>query len=260
MGRTGPKPGGLERARAWIVGLTGVLVVVPALINAGLDIYAVVGRLPKTEAERVNVALFKKYFNKQPVAAFPVPIRQDAGTVEVKFSVFDEGDVFIEYGKFTQWFPFPSGPRPGASLSLVSPAVAQEAQSRGFGRYQQLDKLENGLVVRTRTWENGVVESMSLDPRTGDILKSSSVAVERSPAKKILLPKKGSELGVSQIAPIDLDQIRADRRSATTPATKSEDSVTCFTQIGSCTTINPMPIGSRCICNGSSGPVPGVVK
>ena len=91
------------KAKDWIVGLTAVLVVLPALINAGIDVYKAALNIPKTDAEQVNIELFKKYFNKPPVAAFRVPIKYSLGTAEAKFSIYEEGDVFVEYGSSSQW-------------------------------------------------------------------------------------------------------------------------------------------------------------
>ena len=172
------RPTGFHRARAWIVGPTGVLVVVPALINAGIDVYAAFAKLPKTEAERANVELFKKYFNKQPVAAFPVPIKQSNGTVEVRFSVFEEGDVYVEFGKFTQWFAFARQQAPTRiGPSLLPEAHADDStQARGFGKYLQNDTFVDGQVLRERRWENGILEVIKLDPRTGDIVDQSARA------------------------------------------------------------------------------------
>jgi hypothetical protein len=87
-----------SKAKGWIVGLTAILVVLPALINTGIDVRKAVLNIPKTDAERTNLELFKKYFNKPPVTAFPVPIKHSLGTVEAKFSIYDEGDIFVEYG------------------------------------------------------------------------------------------------------------------------------------------------------------------
>src|SRR5215831_7175778 len=52
----------------------------------------------RSESERINVELFKKYFNKQPVTVLPVPIKRSNGTVDVRFSIYDEGDVYVEIG------------------------------------------------------------------------------------------------------------------------------------------------------------------
>ena len=97
----------LESLKAWAVGLTGVLVVLPALVNSGYDVYATLAKIPKTETQKINDELFRKYFNKQPVLAFPIPVKRDAGMVDVNFSVFEGGDIYIEFGKRSQWFQFP---------------------------------------------------------------------------------------------------------------------------------------------------------
>lgn len=197
----------LVRSKGWIVGLTSVLVVLPALINAGVDIYSSLLKLPRTEAERVNERLFREYFKKQPVAAFPVPIKQNNGTVEVRFEVYEKGDVFVEFGNFTQWFPFPShegGPKKTLGLSFISNAIAQsQPPPKGQGRYQQIDQLQGDAVIRERTYENGVIEKQVIDPRSGDILNSSA----RQTNQKAPVPASKT-LAAPKITPIDLDQFR----------------------------------------------------
>lgn len=195
------------RFKGWIVALTSVFIVLPALINAGNDIYSSLLKLPRTEAERINERLFRDNFGKQPVATIPVPIKQNNGTVEVRFAIYEKGDVFVEFGNFTQWFPFPSpGPAPNKSFgfSFVSTAFAQNASSpKGEGRFQQTDSMRGDAVVRQKTFENGVIEKQTIDPRSGDILDSSS----RQTDQKQTLPA-ASALVVPKIAPIDLDQFR----------------------------------------------------
>lgn len=238
-----------ELVRNWIVGITGVLLVIPALINGGIDIYSSWQKLPKTKAEQLNEELFKKYFKKQPVAAFPVPIKQSNGTVEVKFSVYEEGDVFVEFGNFTQWFPFPATEKKVTSISLMSTAIAQEQASlKGFGRYQQSEWFEGAYIVRERLYENGIIERLNIDPRTGAILQSSA---RRAHTPQNALPPPG----VSNFAPIDLDSIRANRsQQLTGPAT------VCSTQFGACQMVAAISRGSQCLCYGAMGPVPGIAQ
>ena len=95
---------GWGRVKRWVVGLTSVLVVVPALINGGLDVYKTIANVPKTYSERTNNDLFHKYFNKSPLVTIPIPIHQSVGTIEIKLSVFEAGDIYVEYGNNTQWF------------------------------------------------------------------------------------------------------------------------------------------------------------
>jgi hypothetical protein len=201
--------GRFAELKGWIVGATGVLVVLPALINAGYDIYAAAVKLPKTEAEIANEELFRKYFNKQPVAAFPIPVKQNNGTVEVRFSIYDEGDVFVEFGRMTQWFRFPAskpnGSLPPSALSMfISSAHAQPAiQTQAAGTYVQSDTMDGRLLVRERRYANGVREKTLLEPRSGTILQQS---VMREPVGSgVPKPTERAAPKTLQIPPIDLD-------------------------------------------------------
>lgn len=258
-----------DKIKAWIIGLTGVLVVVPALLNGGYDIYAAVKRIPRTESEKNNVELFKKYFNKQPVAAFPVPIKQDVGTVQVRFAVYEEGDVYIEFGKHTQWFPFPRPMEARSNLLRVAEAFAQPGGSpSGFGSYLTTDQLVDGIVVRERRWENGVLETLRLDPRTGKILRRETRAETAMPAHPSPAPPRPgpgaggpASLGVGTLAPIDLQQIGTMRSRTPAPGALPADlRSTCFTASGACEMVTPQPLDSRCECVGPTGTVPGVAR
>jgi hypothetical protein len=199
--------------KLWITGLIGVLVVLPSLINAGLDVYSSLLKLPKTEAERINEKLFREYFGKQPVATVPVPIKQNNGIVEVRFQIYDKGDVFVEFGSFSQWFPFPAAEgemKKPVAFSLMSSAHAQAPASspvlrQGVGQYQQTDRMQRGALVREKIYQNGVVENQVIDTRSGDILDSS---VRQSTQPLPAPPASGAVLAVPRVAPIDLDQYR----------------------------------------------------
>jgi hypothetical protein len=210
---------GLERLKAWIVGITGVLVVVPALVNAGLDIYASFANLPKTEAEATNEKLFKKYFNKQPVAAIPIPVKQDNGTVEVRFSIYDEGDVFVEFGKTTQWFRFPANGKPsGPSVAsfLISSAYAQAAPAtpmQGAGSYVQTDSLNGSRLTRERRYANGVTEKTVFETRSGAIV-DRAVVRDHAPASAVPARTDKNAAKTVQIPTIDLDLYRHNRAVA----------------------------------------------
>ena len=43
-----------SKIRTWIVGLTAVVVVLPALINGGIDVYRSILNIPRTDAERTK--------------------------------------------------------------------------------------------------------------------------------------------------------------------------------------------------------------
>lgn len=188
---TGNPDRGIARWKGTIAGITAVLVGVPALVNAAYDIYATFANLPRTESERVNEALFRKYFMKQPIAEMPVPIKHSLGTVQARFAVFDEGDVFVEFGTQSQWFAFP---RPGAKadrahgLSLLPSAHAQSVppakppQAVPRNRlYTQEGNVSGTTWYRTRIYEDGAVEKTEIDIRSGKVLKVDLSPPSRKP-------------------------------------------------------------------------------
>lgn len=202
----------LAHVKLWLTGLVGVLVVLPSLVNAGLDVYSSLLKLPKTEAERINERLFRDNFGKQPVATVPVPIKQNNGLVEVRFQIYDKGDVFVQFGNFSQWFPFPAGEdetKKPVGFSLMSNAYAvMPPQPQGMGQYQQSDKMQDGAILRETTYENGVVQSQVIDTRSGDILDSSSRKIEQKPLPPVPSPAPV----VPKVVPIDLDHYRSVAR------------------------------------------------
>jgi hypothetical protein len=216
--------------KLWITGLVGILVVLPSLINAGLDVYASLLKLPKTEAERINEKLFRENFGKQPVATIPVPIKQNNGLVEVRFQIYDKGDVFVQFGNFSQWFPFPStedGAQKAAGFSLMSNAYAvMPPQPQGVGQYQQNDKMQDGAILREKTYENGVVESQVIDTRSGDILNSSARKIELKSLPSVPNPVPV----VPKVVPIDLDHYRSIARNKITGSTPVKEAAALWQQ------------------------------
>lgn len=216
--------------KLWLTGLVGVLVVLPSLVNAGLDVYSSLLKLPKTEAERINERLFRDNFGKQPVATIPVPIKQNNGLVEVRFQIYDKGDVFVQFGNFSQWFPFPateSDIQKPQGFSLMSSAYAAlPDQPQGVGQYQQTDKMQDGAILRETTYENGVVERQVIDTRSGDILDSSTRKVEQKP-----LPAPPSPApAVPKVVPIDLDHYRSIARNKTSASTPVKEAAALWQQ------------------------------
>lgn len=204
--KPGTKSTWLEGMKGWLVALTGVLVVLPALINALADIYAAAAKLPRTEAERVNARLYREYFRKSPVLTMPVAIKQGDGTVEARFEIYERGDVRVEFGSSSQWFPFPSREPSRSSargFSVFSEAIAQGVPpSKGMGSYQQSEHIQNDAVVRMRTYENGVVEKVAIDPRTGELSNAST-------SQSVKIPVNATQrIPEIKVAPVDLDKLR----------------------------------------------------
>jgi hypothetical protein len=184
-----PPPTFWDRARGKVVGITGVLLVLPALVNAGYDIYASVAKLPRTDKEKVNVEMFEKYFKKAPREKLIVPIQSGYGTVEATFHIFEEGDIFVEFGRHTQWFKFPRSEPPVKVnwLPFISSAFAGEVSTSATvtlnppsidGAASRLSitnsSMKSGAVIRSQANLSGSVVLDRIDIRTGNILSSET--------------------------------------------------------------------------------------
>lgn len=226
-------------AKAWIVGITSVVVVVPALINAANDVYVAAAKLPRNESERANQQLYMRYFNKQPVIAVPLPIKHSLGTVDAMISVYEGGDVLVEYGDRQQWFPFPVPKKEIGSLLIANAhAGGENVGQRGIGAYQQSDRVEGRVLVRKRDFANGISEEQRIDTRTGEILERSTMT-NRAP-----------QPDVAPIGVIDLESKGPDPRQqqATRCAVSSG---------GGCTLVRPLARGAECFCAASNGVLAG---
>ncbi len=162
------------KAKTTLVALTSVLVVVPALINAGVDIYNSIQKIPRTNEERINAELFKTYFNIPPAVTVPVPVKTDLGQTEMRLSVYAGGDILVEYGSHLKWFPSPLKEK---QVATAEPGWFSEALAdplgdtlKGAGKYTQKDTATSGnTILRERYFENGVKESFTIDVNTGRV-------------------------------------------------------------------------------------------
>jgi hypothetical protein len=117
-----------------VVALTALLVVVPALINSAHDVYNAVVRNPTNVYARTNDELFRKHFKDKPVLSQPLAIKTATQTAEMLLEVYENGDIFVKYGTFTQWFPVESLKAAGGPL--VGDAAAQTLPSPQAGRFE----------------------------------------------------------------------------------------------------------------------------
>lgn len=205
----------LDGLKGSLTRIVAVVLVVPSLATAGYQAYASLSGKPKTAAQADNQRLFVKYFNKQPLVTIPVTVKQERGAVQALFSVYDEGDVYVEYGQSTQWFPFPHPAAPApAGLSLIGAAhaapVARSAPApRPAAQFQQSESMEDNYLLRTRRWDNGVVEESRIDVRSGAVVEHRT----RQEAPPKLEGEKSRVIGATQqpLPAIDLDRLRAAR-------------------------------------------------
>jgi hypothetical protein len=265
-----------KNIRNWIMGVTSVLVVLPALFNAGVDIYNIVLNIPRTDAEQHNSDLFAKHFNQEPVAVLPVPVRQGPATYEARFSIYQEGDVYVEYGEMTQWFPFPA-PRVGdaSPFSLIATAFADEVPTQVATSYKQTESIDGSYLIRNKVYKDGVTEKQVIDMTSGKIIETKkSKTVEPTAAAEAAPPEAAepaaapvrarvraavpppspapvtTQQNLAPFAVVDLNAIQAAKGQNATAKV-------CTTTQGNCTLLYAVPAGSPCICQSSAGEIKG---
>lgn len=239
-----------DAIKYWIIRATGVLVVIPALIYAGIDIYKAWQKIPLNDSEAKNQVLFKKYFGKPPLHTIPIPIRKNGVIAEIKFSVFEEGDIYIEYGNSSQWFESPLNKSQiafGLDFSLIPEAHAQ-SMNKSFSNeeYQQEDQYDGALIRRSRQYYDGATETIIINPRTGQILERQFMPPARSNVQSNI-NQRGYYGG------IDLDNRYEQRNQAQT-------SMNCVTSYMTCQLLERIPIGERCFCKDSFYVSEGIVE
>ena len=239
---------GWSKTKKWILGLTVSVVVIPALIHGGIDLYKAAFDIPRTDTERINTELFRKYLNVPPVTSLPVPIRSSTDTVEMKFFIFEEGDIYVEYGNLSHWFP---APKPDAmnvpGFSFVSKAIANEnAYAHGIGAYQQTDRFDGLILSRKRVYENGVIEQQQINSRSGEILKQTSTPSQTTATDAI-----------HQLAPFGVVDLQTHKGPL--PGDGSQATL-CKTKLGECALVAPIPKSANCSCYTAYGTVPGLAQ
>ncbi len=110
-----------------VLSLTALFVVIPAMINSGIDVYNSIANIPDSIQERTNDELFKRHFKESPVFSQPIEVKTGSATLEMMLDVYENGDILIQYGDFKQWFPF-KGASVAGGLPLIGVAYAQDGR------------------------------------------------------------------------------------------------------------------------------------
>jgi hypothetical protein len=184
-----------------ILALTALLVVVPSLINAGIDVYRNIRNIPKTAKEQQNAELFQRHFQEAPVYTAPLLIKQTNKNLQLNIDVYGNGDIFVRYGENGQWFPFVYK-EASNNMLLVQQAFAQTTSIQGKGKYHQNNREEGKYVIQERIYENNVKEVITFDKNTGDVVSRKTSTISPT-SKSMSNPVKQSEPIV-----IDIDALK----------------------------------------------------
>jgi hypothetical protein len=120
----------LQGWKAFVVASTGLLLGVPALFNAAIDVYRAVRDIPASPLERSNNELFQKHFGRSPLSTTLATITGAQGArFDIQVDIFDGGDLLVRYGSRAQWFPFAA---PKAVGGWLIPAAHAQSSASPF--------------------------------------------------------------------------------------------------------------------------------
>jgi hypothetical protein len=160
------------RTKAWIAGLTGVLIGVPALVNAGWDVLVAVRNLPRTAEEREQQDLYKRYFNEQPLGTYEIPVKTASAVLTYRLRIYSE-HIFSQFGDRALWFPI-AAPTLKSTAWFPSAHAQESTGPSPTGAYVIQNRYEKGVLVIEQLYADGTVSRLKLDPNTGRILGSET--------------------------------------------------------------------------------------
>jgi hypothetical protein len=192
----------LKTTRGIITGLVAVLVVLPSLFNAFIDVYISFFNIPKSINEHNNQQLFQEHFQEKPINSGMNIIKTASGNLSMKISIYRNGDIFVEYGDYSQWFPYrpPKDNKPKSTSWLISNAFAEDAPTllspcevarqgvqsnmSATTSYLLRDLRQGEYLIRERTYADGCKETLSINTSTGQIVQRRLENVELSEEQK----------------------------------------------------------------------------
>jgi hypothetical protein len=194
------KRSGLQLAKT-IAKATGVLVLVPALVNSALDAYQAVANVPTSLQEQTNDELWKQHFREFPLLSQKFQIKQSHATVDMLLEVYSGGDIFVQYGGTPQWFRAEAVEPRVASLFFISSANAQTPPAQ---------QARGSSVLRTTVVRPSVVIDLDrVQSRVGVVAPppaATSSAIERA----YLIAETRDEHGLSATSATNTQVFRAE--------------------------------------------------
>ncbi len=115
---------------SYITWLTAILVGVPTLINAGIDVYNSVLNIPTGNVERINRDRRSAHFQEEPIFSKDFEIPTGNSKKFLKLFVYQNADIYVNYSGFEQWLPAENLDNSTVSMSFLSTAFAA-------GRYKE---------------------------------------------------------------------------------------------------------------------------
>ncbi len=176
----------IEKLGSWkntALAFVALLVVIPSIINAFGDILASFENLPNGEKEKINAELFKEHFQEDPQTSKQIEIKSEQATLAMSVDIYKNGDIFVDYGQYTQWLPFEYVETAKVSFNLINSAHAWSIKRRTYNSQQKVKadtksvknrKISNREIERVRTLSDGSVEKQIININTGKVVRTES--------------------------------------------------------------------------------------
>ncbi len=179
----------IKTTQGIITGIIAVLVILPSLFNALIDVYISFFNIPKSINEHNNQQLFQSHFQEKPIHSGMNVIKTETGNLSMKVNIYRNGDIFVEYGDYSQWFPYhPPKETKKASVSwLISEAYAEnyptglspcelakqgeQGNTNVATAYLLKDVRQGENLLRERIYADGCRETLSINVNTGQIIQ-----------------------------------------------------------------------------------------
>lgn len=178
----------LDNWKSTVAALVALLILVPSVINGINDIWVAWRNLPIGDKEKINSQLFKKHWKESPIHTKQIIIEGKNGKEPITVDVYENGDILVDYGRLTQWFPY-SSLVAKEDFHLVNKAYAgffnkitrsiKSPIAKSIKNVINTDK----TVERTRSFEDGSKEVQIININTGEIISSKNIEPDNSSNK-----------------------------------------------------------------------------
>lgn len=163
-----------------IISITAVIVVLSSLIHSGVELYKAIKDIPKTASEENNFELFRKHFKHIPVLSQPLQIKSLDDEVTMLLEVYENGDIFVKYGGFEQWFPFKSGTK--VSGFFIKHAYSEEQKIIKSAEEKELiKKILSTLSILGALTQINTGETIDIQKIAREIVESERTNQEKKP-------------------------------------------------------------------------------
>ena len=178
----------LNNWKTILTSLVALLVIVPSVLNAVNDIWVAWQHLPIGEKEKINNTLFKKHWKENPLLSKQLIIEGKKGRIPVTIEIYTDGDIFVDYGLFTQWFPYAIAKMASHKFEIITSAYAgffskvdQNIKAVNAKPTQINNSREKNNVIREKVLSDGSIERQTININTGEVIKAERIPPQVTP-------------------------------------------------------------------------------